>query len=68
MDRKHSWTCSRGSRTAAEWMTLYLAKHHESPFILGAEESGLPIVHHMDAISAAVIYADANVRIISRHL
>ena len=32
---------------AAEWMTLYLTKHHESPFVLGAAESGLPIVNRM---------------------
>jgi len=58
---------------AAEWIVSYLAKKHETSFLVSARASGFPLIQRLEAVTAAAMAADANLtctqqRIISKHL
>ena len=58
---------------AAELLTIYLRKKYECAFIIAAAELGMPLVTQMDEVTAAAMWADANVtltqqKIVKKHL
>jgi hypothetical protein len=44
----------------AEWLSYYMAKRHEVSFLVSAKDCGLPVIHQMDASTAAAMIANAN--------
>ncbi len=51
---------------AAEWLTTYLGKRYEGPFMLASKALGVPLVQQLDAPSAEAMWSDANINVVQQ--